>query len=289
MKYKKTIPLILAAALIISSVTFAQTSDQARETYEKAKNAIKSKNWEQAITNFETIIKNFENSAYLAESFYWLGYSMSKFSQNLENIENQLNMKEQAIDKLNSLIQGFSSSSWVDSAKMLRIDLAEELVKKGITDYRKYLNGSAQGNNYEDPDEELKLVALNALLNVDPEKAFPVLEKFLKDSKSSKLRKQAVFVLSQSKHPRVTEVMADLALNDPDREVRENAIFWLGQRRDDESFNILSKIYSKTDDYKIKEKLIFSFSPSLAGITTRRSPSLKRASTLARSNLSSGT
>ena len=66
-----------AAAFFLTSIPFAQTKDDARQIYEKAKSDIAKKNWEQAIANFENITKNFENSEYLAESFYWLGYSLS--------------------------------------------------------------------------------------------------------------------------------------------------------------------------------------------------------------------
>ena len=69
-----------------------------------------------------------------------------------------MRMNKQAVDNLNSLIERFSSSTWVDDAKRLRISIAEELVKNGINDYRKYINGFTQGDSGENPEDELKMV-----------------------------------------------------------------------------------------------------------------------------------
>lgn len=50
-----------------------------------------------------------------------------------------------------------------------------------------------------DPELELKLVALNALLNMDEEKAFPILEKIVRESESPKLRESRFYSQSVQK------------------------------------------------------------------------------------------
>src|SRR5919112_5623228 len=50
-------------------------------------------------------------------------------------------------------------------------------------------------------DDDLKLMALNALQNSDPESAIPMLEKLLEGTASPRLKSKALFVLAQSNSP----------------------------------------------------------------------------------------
>src|SRR5262249_56861449 len=72
----------------------------------------------------------------------------------------------------------------------------------------------------QEGDEDLKLMALNALLNTDQERAIPMLEKFLSGSSSPKLKERALFVLAQSGSPRARAILAQTApgQGNPDRQ-----------------------------------------------------------------------
>ena len=60
-------------------------------------------------------------------------------------------------------------------------------------------------------DEETKLIALNSLMHSDAEQAVPMLERFLAGNASVKLKKKALFVLSQSGSPRARQVVTEIA------------------------------------------------------------------------------
>lgn len=286
MKTIKSILLILVFTLIFGGFLISQEKAKDQELFEKAKKSIYQKEWMKAVKELDKITEEFKKSKYLAESLYWLGYSLDRYSSTLTNMEKQLEIKEDALMHLDSMIKGYSTSSWADDAKVLRVQIAEELVKNGLPEFRKYINGSLKPleglkglegvkglesleelgledlhpEENIDPELELKLVALNALLNMDEEKAFPILEKIVTKSENAKLRERTVFILSQSKDSRVIPLMAELAAKDPDQRVKKNAIFWLGQRKDKESLDILLKIYDTETDSHIKKNLIFSFS-----------------------------
>jgi HEAT repeat protein len=160
---------------------------------------------------------------------------------------------------LGSLDEGLAGLYSVESAYGAAADqyasalgTYEGLAVLGIT--------SDQDEEEKDPELELKLVALQALLNVDSEKAYPILVKILQEDGNPKLRRNAIFVLSRSKHPDVASLMAKLATEDSDQEVRQQATLWLGKRKDTESLDLLFKIYNDTDDAKIKQIALFSLS-----------------------------
>ena len=66
-------------------------------------------------------------------------------------------------------------------------------------------------NPDSEPDEDLKLMALNGLMNSDPERAIPMLEKFLQGNQSPKLKERALFVLAQNDSAKGRQILSQIA------------------------------------------------------------------------------
>jgi len=111
-------------------------------------------------------------------------------------------------------------------------------------------------------DEQVQQAALQALMQMDSDRALPILEKVLarRDECSVPLRKQAVFVLSQH-DPDVTEsIIVRVARNDPEPEVQEAAIFWLSQVGSESALDALMEILAASDAPRLQENAIFALS-----------------------------
>jgi len=234
------------------------TDLKAVELYKAAKQYVYAKEWKKATEYFQQFAKNYRSSAYLAESLYWLGYSQHKLSASVEDLERQIKMQQQALESLNTLINYHKQSSWVDDALHLRIALAKELYEKGLYEYKNYINGSVRAEKEEDPELEMKLIALNALMSMDQDEAFPILAKIVMEDENPKMRKRAMMILLRSKHPNALPLFIELATKDPDEKVREMATIYLGQRKEKEGLDTLFEIYAKTDNQKIKHYIITS-------------------------------
>jgi HEAT repeat protein len=113
-----------------------------------------------------------------------------------------------------------------------------------------------------DEDSELRAAALNALLQMDSERALPILKQVLerRDPCSVELRRKAVFLVSQKRGAEVEDVLLAAARNDPDREVRTQAVFWLSQVNTDRAVTALDSILMRSADREVQEKAIFSLS-----------------------------
>ena len=59
-----------------------------------------------------------------------------------------------------------------------------------------------------EPDEDLKLMALNGLMNSDPERAMPCSRSFCRAISLPKLKERALFVLAQSGSRKAAEILA---------------------------------------------------------------------------------
>lgn len=222
--------------------------------YQKGRKKIYSGEWRLAVQDFKEIVGKFSKGRYIEDSFYWLGYSLNKLSKNSGNFEKQLALQQEAVLNLETLIKRFPVGKWADDAKLLIIDIAEDLAGKGMNRYREYIRKSA----VEEQDRDIRMAAIDSLLRTDKEKAFPILEEIIRGGEDTKLKERAIFVLSQIRDPRVVSIFADTALKDGNIKVREQSIFWLGQLRRTRSREALRKIYETLENEELKTKIIFS-------------------------------
>lgn len=106
------------------------------------------------------------------------------------------------------------------------------------------------------------MAALNALLNMDAERAQPVLEKVMarRDAGSACLRRKAVFLVSQRRTDRTEDILLNAARTDPDPEVREQAVFWLSQVQSPKAAAALDSILRAPGSPEVREKALFALS-----------------------------
>ena len=90
-------------------------------------------------------------------------------------------------------------------------------------------------------DEDLKLMAIQAMQNSDPEQAVPLLAKLLEGTASPKVKSRALFVLAQSESPRAREVMKNIAKGSSTPELQNRAIDYLGTQGGRESRATLAR------------------------------------------------
>ena len=248
--------LCWSAPVIAREKESANSNDEkVEDLYKRAKQFVYQKDWLKAVEQFRQVAESFPGSKLKDVSLYWSGYSLNQLSQTLENLDKMLDTQKEALSQLETLMKQYPYSKWIDDAKLLRVEIAENLVKKGFKRYKYILNGASK-----DPDIELKFAALDVLLHMDKEKAFPILEKMIRTNKNPVLREKAIFILSHIDDPRVVPLLAEVALKDTNKQTREKAIFWLGQIRGGKSLNQLVKIYNNIEDIELKEKVIFSIS-----------------------------
>src|SRR5256714_12549338 len=114
----------------------------------------------------------------------------------------------------------------------------------------------------EDDDDDLRIAALNGLLQMDATSALPILRKVLakRDGCSAGLRRKAVFIVSQKRGAETEDILLDVARNDPDSEVRQQAVFWLSQVGSDRAVTALDSILRNTTDPELQDKAIFALS-----------------------------
>jgi len=241
-------------------------ADPADSLYRLAREAMARSDWKRAAEIFHSIPQRYPQSAYAGQSMYYEAYSLYR-SGGDDDLSN-------ARDRLNELKTRYPSIAKSSDGTTLFTRVCGELAKRGdescAADISSKAEGTAgdnsssrvQGRSCPDDgdDNDDRIAALNALLQMDADRAMPILKKVLerRDACSAGLRRKAVFLVSQKRTDETANILMNVARSDPDQDVREQAVFWLSQVPG--STGLLEQILQGNGDENIKEKALFSLS-----------------------------
>jgi HEAT repeat protein len=245
-------------------------ADPADSLYRLAREALSRGDYKRAAEIFHRIPERYPQSAYAGQAMYYEAFALYRSGG-----DDDLST---ARDRLKQLKVKFPAIAKQDGALLLT-RVCGELAKRGDEDCAKSISDSAEGGNdvvggetrtvpgpgrscSPDADEgnDERIMALQALLNMDAERAMPILKQVLarRDPCSVALRRKAVFLVSQKRTAETANILMSVARSDPDQETREQAVFWLSQVPG--STPLLEEILRGNGDESIKEKALFSLS-----------------------------
>jgi hypothetical protein len=108
-------------------------------------------------------------------------------------------------------------------------------------------------------DEELKLYAIDGLMQMDPQKALPILKRFINGKASPRLKERALFVASQTELPEANALVLAAARDSSDPELQRRAIQIIGQTEERELLEQLREIYRNSTDPKVKNAVLEAY------------------------------
>jgi hypothetical protein len=223
--------------------------------YSEGQRALDSRLWDEALDCFGQVISR--NGGRVDGALYWKAYALGK-----------LGRRDEAAASIAELRKSYAGSRWLDDAKALELELKQ-----------------AAGQNVApeaESDEELKLMAINGLMQSDPERAIPLLESQLKGSASPKVKRNTLFVLAQSNSPKAQALLEQIARGGGNPDLQLKAISYMDQRRKpNNNAQILAEIYAATNDVAVKRAILMAHSSIrdkdflLNAARTEKSPELR--------------
>jgi HEAT repeat protein len=243
----------------VSPPSVQDEQDPTDSLWRAARQAFNRGDYAAAANLYGDVMRRYPSAARAGDALYWAAFAHYK-NDNLDRARSLLITQERQYPKAATLR---------DAASLLaRIQTA--LAKQGDEDAMRWIHDHAQPAETthagscpsEDDEDDMRVAALNGLLQMDAGNAVPILKKVLarRDACSAGLRRKAVFLLSQ-KHTEETEsLLLDVAQHDPDSEVRQQAVFWLSQVPTDRAVGMLDSILRTTDDAELREKALFALS-----------------------------
>jgi len=228
--------------------------DPGSRLYEAAREALNRRRYGEAAEQFAEIRSRYPRSGYVADSYYWQAFALFR--------DGGAGRLRQAAELLSAQESEHPDARTRRDADALMVRVEAQLARGGDANAAASIVRQAAGPC--DEEQEVRLAALSALLNMNAEQAVPILQEVLqsRDDCSVELRRRAVFLISQKMTDESVDILLDLAHRnpDPDPEVREQAIFWLHQVRTPEALDALESVLLESEDPKLQERAIFAIS-----------------------------
>ncbi len=264
--------------------------DPADSLYRAAREALDRRDYRAAAELFAQLPNRYPRSGYAADAYYWRAFSLYRVGGTT-----QLRL---ALRSLDLQRDRFPKAATKGDAKALTRRIQGELARLGDPVAAAQVTRAAEAlaqqpeppvpptppamgvpptppsppvppSESDDDDErcsndddDTKLAALNALMQMDDARARPILQRVLarRDAGSVCLRRKAVFLIAQESAQGTEDILLTSARSDPDPEVREQAVFWLSQVGTDKAVVALDSILRQSKDRALQEKAVFALS-----------------------------
>jgi hypothetical protein len=162
----------------------------------------------------------------------------------------------------------YPSSSWNNDCEALSIDLQIDPKNVDLSGLQDLPNMSVHGGPAaQASDADLKMLALNSLVNQDPARAMPILRNILSGNQSMELKKHAIFVLAQSRSLEAAAILKDVVMGKIGSELQRQSIPMMGVFQGKRANDELAEVHRNTQDMQVKRAVISAF--FLSGDATR--------------------
>ncbi len=238
------------------STSFYASAPEDDGAYATGTRAMDEHRWPDAVTAFDKVIS--AKGDRVDAALYWKAYSLNK-----------LGNAPLAVATCKQLRAQFANSSWNKDCDTIAINvqvddqtnLAKEKMKlkvdrePSVKVYGPYIDREEDAIP-RGSDEDLKLIALSAVLRRDPAQAIPLLRGILSGNDPIRVKKHALFVLAQAKTPEADAILRDAALGKLDPQLQSQAIQTMAVFQGSKANDTLAEVYRTTSDPKIKKSII---------------------------------
>ena len=206
--------------------------DRLSELYEEGREALDEERYDRAAQKFSELAKS--NSKETDAALYWKAYA-----------ENRLGKRDSALATLADLKHRFPQSRWQRDASALEIEVRQRTGQSPHPD--------AQS------DDDLKMLAIQGLMNSDPDRALPLLEKVLNGTSTPREKSKALFVIAQSGKPEARQILGRIASGQSNPELQRKAVEYLGMFGGSEAHKTLAEVYAKSGDEGVRRAILRSY------------------------------
>jgi HEAT repeat protein len=247
---------ISPASLAFAPMDPQESSAAAREEerYDEGTEFLEEGRFAQAIAAFDAVIAAKGQRADAA---------MFRKAQALSS----MGRRNEALTAINALRRSYPRSNWLNDAAALELEIKST---KGPVDPDKEAN------------EELKLMAIQSLMNSDEARAIPMLKKILDSpTESARVKEKALFVLAQSASAQAQQLVGAVARGQSHPPLQVKAIEYLAVHGGSGNTQTLEQIYQSSTDRRVKRAVLQAFiingseQSTLAVIRQERDPELR--------------
>jgi hypothetical protein len=226
----------MPAALHASVPEPSSAPVSADDDYSRGTQALDQQRWQDAVASFDKVIEAKGRKADAA--LYWKAYALKKLDRT--------SLVGSTCTQLRTL---YVSSTWNKDCTTLTAGASSDE------------SAGDNGRQRDDvgSDADLKVLALNSLLNRDPAQALPLIRNMLSSNGSPELKHRALAMVAQNPSPDARAFVREVALGKFAPGEQKQAIEMMGVFQGKAGNDTLAEIYRSSADYPIKRAVISAF------------------------------
>jgi outer membrane protein assembly factor BamD (BamD/ComL family) len=270
-------------------VQSASSSSAAQKLLREGRELVGERKWAAATAKFNDLIRAYPRDKNLDAALYWLAFCLKHQERPRE-----------ADQTLERLIKEYPRSEWSDDARALRLeiagamgnlDAAHEILERAQESRERAQEAQERAQEVreraqetqeraqearesaqtlrernqrtlhtDDPNEALRLIALQSLFQADSDRAMSVAVGFLsQDSKAgATIQEAALGLIARHGGEKAWPTLIDTARNQTISEsVREQAIYWIAHQNRERAAEALIRLYDGEKTAELKERLLY--------------------------------
>ena len=264
MKTMTTVALLL---VVIAGAALADQPTDAK--LEAARKALNAERYKEAAALYAEAYQLAGEQAVAGDALYWEAFSRYRLQQTLE--------LKQALKLLQVQQSRYAQAATAAEGEALAARISGELAARGEAQAAQDIYKLSAADQQR---EETRVAALHALMQMNPEKARPMLAKIVRGETeaSAELRQNAVFILCQDDEQGL-EIVLEALPTTTDPQLLEAMVMCLAQDESERSFDALTELMRRSDDPEVQQAILMSIGHRgdarsfdlLAGLATDRS------------------
>lgn len=240
-----------------STSTSTSTSEE-DAAYAAGSRALEQQRWSDAVADFDKVINAKGKRADAA--LYWKAYTLNKLGKGPLALATCYQLRSQyASSQWNTDCSAVSISLQTNVDPNIHVEVPAIPPIPPISDVNVEIRDRDHDRHERGSDEDLKILALNSLLNQDPAKAMPLLRGILSGNQSMRVKKKALFVLAQSKSPEAQSILHDAVVGKMDPGLQREAIQSMAVFQGKRANETLAEVYRSTSDANVRKSIISAF------------------------------
>jgi HEAT repeats len=220
----------LSASMAMAAAESADPKEEA--LYADGTRAINESRWSEAEAIFARLAG--QRGSRAEGAIYWKAYA-----------ENKEGQSSKAISSCAALRHGFPQSHWIEDCGALEIEIRD--------------HSGQPAPPLAEQDDELKLLALNSLMQHDEAHALPAIRQILNSDHPERLKERALFVLAQSQSKEAQDLFAQIARGQSNPALQVKAIQMWAAFRGQQSADSLAGIYEQSHDDRVKKAVLQAY------------------------------
>lgn len=215
-----------------------ESAPTADALYRQARELIDQERYDRALDQLDQLCRMAETSGRrlvprVDAAWYWKAYVQVKQGLPID-----------ALATLDEMEARFPYSRWLRDGKALGIEIRQATGQPVSPDVQ--------------PDEDAKLLALRGLMSTESDRAVRLIEQVLKETRSIRVKENALFVLSQSRLARAREIIAEVGRGEDNPDLQLRAVSYLGVIGGSQNRQVLDDIYRGSSEPAVKRAILRS-------------------------------